>query len=126
MREIKFRMWGGDSKVMFCGIENAVECLKQQMYFNADNKDKRGYDHIGIHGSVFMQYTGLKDKYGKEIFEWDLVKHNNNIFEIKWNEREFCFIGRVVNDKGMNWRDLSWFKNVEKYIQIVGNIYESK
>lgn len=75
-REIKFRMWNNvtskpDASRMFYDTEQVMECLKQQIYF--DSGHILGYDHIGD-GNAFMQFTGLLDKNGKEIFEGDIVK----------------------------------------------------
>ena len=71
MREIKFRTWDKDGKKMLevTGLEtfdNRHIYYKKEMICNAATK--RG-DAVEI-----MQYTGLKDKKGKEIYEGDIVK----------------------------------------------------
>ncbi len=53
MREIKFRAWDSDEKYM-------------QPY--------KGFVHKVPNGYVLMQYTGLLDKSGKEIYEGDVVR----------------------------------------------------
>lgn len=63
MREIKYKFWSG--KKMFTDLENVMECLKQQV--------SGRYDHIGLHGAAFPQYTGLKDMDDKEIYENDVL-----------------------------------------------------
>ena len=66
MREIKFRAWDKDKKEMF--FVQRLNCF----LFNAPSKYEDG---SGVPKNYeIMQYTGLKDKNGKEIYEGDIVK----------------------------------------------------
>jgi len=81
-----------------------------------------GSNMIGIFDYKIMQYTGLKDKNGKEIYEGDICKngdyikdahsYNYRTEEVKYIEAEGCLVGWNYNADGMT-------------CEIIGNIYEN-
>jgi len=62
MREIKFRAWD--------------EGLEEMIYFDLLSTDRLDFQLMTeyLEGSFVMQYTGLKDKNGKEIYERDILE----------------------------------------------------
>ena len=64
-REIKFRAWNG-SKMRYKVNINQGKAVRYGYQWFGDGND--------IHNSEPMQYTGLKDKNGKEIYEGDIVE----------------------------------------------------
>ena len=104
MREIKFRAWDKDCKVM-----EYDPLIKNGKYFEIIGNDIWGTSD----DYILMQYTNLKDKNDKEIYESDVVADQYGYrFEIVF--RDGCwFAGN--SEVGFSPKD-TW--------NVIGNIYE--
>jgi len=109
MRTIKFRVWSKEQQFMH--EATAIEWEDGKMVKPND-------------GWILMQFTGLKDKNGKEIYEGDIVRVGKKwvgIVEFHLPEDNDFSYGFVVSTTEMGTLDLSEFNH-----KVIGNIYESK
>ena len=133
-REIKFRVYDKD--------------LKRMRYFNSPHdficfdEKGNGYYHnmqtgLGEWFSDLMQYTGLKDKNGVEVYENDIIDihqtvNGYNQFVIQYDNYKFS--ARYYNQKTK--QILGWYQydldklfeinETEKEMELIGNVYENE
>lgn len=126
MREIKFRLW---------------DQIRKEFLYSADLHYTKSFRDFGNNcfydwlGSL-SQYTGLKDKNGKEIYEGDIISDitaagfDNQILEVMWSEYETKY---VLAESGVNIRYNAYWNIPRQYAnsttvsgKIIGNIYENR
>lgn len=125
MRDIKFRCWDTENKEML-----EVQELDYEDSYNGQPMTRTTMysDYFDTEDMILMQYVGLKDKNGKEIYEGDIVK-----FRFKDDREEFPdLIGyieyqttftafRIMSNQGSFKIDITEIKSIE----VIGNIYKN-
>ncbi|EPB7455345.1 YopX family protein [Listeria monocytogenes] len=129
MREIEYRAFVKETKKMLpvtdlcfneteavgvsgCGDANCTLCV-----------DWYSFDDV-----VLMQYTGLKDKNGKKIFEGDIVRNINGEYSyigIVNKDRYTFYIKGVAPKDNYDFADVSDTVTGKSSLIVIGNIHEN-
>ena len=120
-REIKFRAWDNEKKIM-----------TNDFVISANGDRIYGWNY------ELMQFTGLKDKNGKEIYEGDII-HNDNgspligkddkcLYLVKWQEGEYENNEWLYKRPGFEFNKIGKGQHIifnQSQIEIVGNVFEN-
>ena len=124
MRELEFRAWDKVEKKMLFDTDPFA------LHVSGSNEPLLAKKHRN-EDCIFEQYTGLKDKNGKEIYSGDIVTFMVERFDnvtlgfesedwhtavVEWNQDDACYSFMV--------RDVPF--SVRYEAEVIGNIHENK
>ena len=120
MREIKFMVFDKRLGKIFPVIRLCEDfegdCEEPYCYY-LNNRNE--LEWLPLSEGILMQYTGLKDKNGKKIYEDYIVKHKQYVAYGTLSEH----VGKITispYDGVMVGHD-----SIGKYVEVIGNIYEN-
>ena len=102
MREIKFRAWNKEDKKMRYNVE----------YMFGFSGGFPYYDYI------LMQYTGIKDKNGVEIYEGDILKLHSGVGKVEYECGQFWVIPQIDMMNNI-------YHATSCGAEVIGNIHEN-
>jgi len=136
MREIKLRAW--DKKLSVMWEQISLQKLLRYLFFES-MPNATAYEEIKDHFNdiIWLQFTGLLDKSGIEIYEGDIIQSKSEIvnlmtnentgkfkienYEVRWQEDEGRW-GRWKNNKFELLVGLDK-SHLLKWYEVIGNIY---
>lgn len=123
MKGIKYRAWDKVSGIM-------RDVLGISFYHESISVDRGDGTYFANHASNFelMQYTGLKDKNGTEIYEGDIVENASKDLKFQVVYEAPSFNRKWIDNTSKRYREhltepLAW--NTYMICEVIGNIYEN-
>jgi len=117
MRTIRFRGFNAKNNQWLYGSH----IINRGKHFVAPDEfaDDKTWEDYEVETETVGQFTGLHDKNGREIYEGDIVRHDENgeCFVVVYDAPEFCY-----KDNSFGYRFMVY---TSELITVIGNIHDN-
>jgi len=120
MREIRFRAWDHRAGKMWNPIirPDGVLMAENGMGGYASFYDQEPQDPL-------MQFTGLKDKNGVDIYDGDILKQGINSGTVIWDENMSCWNIENFYAPSQDYPCVAFSENGHSSSEVIGNIHQN-